>query len=369
MLRPICLLLLPIVITALAGPLATRGAADGGRCGDRGKPPCTILRPPQLGPPSDTHALAPECIVAVGGFGSTSGDRAFDALLGWTGDESLYQVFHFGHRDDRFEYDTTGPIDVSGEDLRSFVASLAPDCRAIHIVAHSMGGAVADRAFSKGLSAQDRVATYLALSSPHNGATLAQALRRPIERDPLLAIEISVLARTLGQPDPTTQAARDLADLVVSRPRREIRVPSARLRVATDGMVLRRDNIDRRADVREYFATDALEGHGGILHNDQVRRVLQTTVASHEIAVDNRSQLERGVADAVSRKLDADLSGVYAGLSWYLASDPSAPLALAEAYGAVALSKAVWRAVEDVLAEIPGALVLLAPPGMDLVRQ
>ena len=367
MLPPLRSLVLPFVIAALAGPLATTATADGGRCGDRGRPPCTVLRPPQLGPPTDTHHLAPECIVAVGGFGSTSGDQAFDALLGWTSDEPLYQVFHFGYRDDRFRYDTTGPIDVSGEDLRGFVASLAPDCRAIHIVAHSMGGAVADRAFSKGLSGRDRVATYLALSSPHNGATLAQALRRPIERDPLIAIEIGVLARTLGQPDPTTSAARDLADLVVSRPRREIRVPSARLRLATDAMVLRRDNIDRRSDVREYFAVDALEGHGAILRNDQVRRVLQTTVASHAVAVDNRSSLERGVADAVSRKLDANLSDAYAGLSWYLTNDPSAPLVLAEAYGAVALSKAVWRVVEDVLAEIPDALVVLSPPGADLV--
>jgi pimeloyl-ACP methyl ester carboxylesterase len=336
------------------------------QCGEHGRPACTILRPPELGPPPDAPYDAPECVVLVGGFGSTNGDRAFDDLFRWSQDEPLYQIFQFGYRrSDRFEYDTTGRIDVSAEHLASFVRSLTPDCRAIHIVAHSMGGAVADRAFKMGLSDHDRVATYVALSSPHNGATLAKALKPSIERDSLVAIEISVLARTLGQPDPTTPAGHDLA--LIEPPLRPIRdtVAHGRLRVATDAMVLRRDNVDRREDVREYFEVNELEGHGGILHNDQVRRVLQTTIASHALAADNRSALERRVADAVATRVDAALSALYRETSEFLTWDPRAPLALAGAYEAVEVAKVVWDAVSGVLAAMPGSAALASSGALE----
>jgi hypothetical protein len=221
-----------------------------------------------------------------------------------------------------------------------------------------MGGAVVDRAIRMGLSPHDRVATYVALSSPHNGATLAKALKPPIDRDPLVASEISVLARTLDQPDPTTPAGHDLA--TIDPPNRPIRatLPHARLRVATDAMVLRRDNVDRREDVREYFAIGELEGHGGILHNDQVRRILQTTIASHAVAADNRSELERRIADAVATRVDSAMSAFYAETSEFLTLDPRAPFALAGAYAAIEVGKAV----RDALAEIPGAAALATAP-------
>src|SRR5260221_1270004 len=151
-------------------------------------PSCTILRPlapPQRIPPPG----APECIVAVGGLGSLNDDYmpdpktnktadTFESLLAAFRNDPRYQIHRFGSSDEDpgFRYDTSGSIDAGGLALRDFVRSLSGRCALIHIVAHSMGGAVADRAFSLGLSAADGVATYLPISAPHNVAVLAQIL-------------------------------------------------------------------------------------------------------------------------------------------------------------------------------------------------
>ena len=86
-----------------------------------------------------------------------------------------YDIYRFG-ADPEYPYDALGDLDVNARSLRDEVRAIAATHPAVHIVAHSMGGAVADRAFASGLSANDGVATYVALAAPHNGSpTLAAA--------------------------------------------------------------------------------------------------------------------------------------------------------------------------------------------------
>lgn len=336
-----------LVAAILLGPASGSASADRGRCGLPGRPACSILRPPELDALSTPESgLGPECIVTVGGFDSANGDVTFDDLLApWLQQDPLYQQYRFGsYRADRFPYDTTGPIDVSADDLRDLVRSIKGQCRGVHLLTHSMGGVVADRAFSMGLSAHDRVATYVALSGPHNGGTLAKDLRPPIEANAVVALEISALAKIFGQPDPTTQAAHDLAEL--EQPRVLVRgIPHIRLRLATDPMVLRRDTADRRVDVREYLpeAWCQWEGHGGILENDEVMSVIRATISSHRPAPDRRSAQELGLADRVSQAVDPILAGLYADVANLLRSD-AAPYILAAAV--VAARSAITSAPE-----------------------
>src|SRR5262249_9793686 len=125
---------------------------------------------PRVAPPG-----APECIVGVGGLGSKNDDKTFVALFDRLKDD--YAIHRFGNDPHHpAKYDTYGSLDARGLALPDFLRCLAGECRAIHIVAHSMGGDVADRAFSLGLSAADGVVTYLPIATPHNGALLADIL-------------------------------------------------------------------------------------------------------------------------------------------------------------------------------------------------
>ncbi len=341
-----------LALAVLAGPSSSPASADTKQCGGRGRPACSILRPADALAIEVTGRLGPECVVLVGGFDSTSGDTAFDDLLKWTNDDPSYSPLHFGaHRRERFAYDTTGPIDRSAEELGLFVKSLKSECSTFHLITHSMGGAVADRAFAnEWLSPADGVETYIALSGPHNGAAFAKALRPPIEADPVVALELSLLARSIGQGDPTTAAARDLARMTT--PHRVIRgLTAARLRLATDAMVLRRDAIDRRVETREYLpdlAFDQLDGHGGILHTREVRRVVHDALTADDLPPDARRARDRELAAAVSRAVDADVGAAYARLSEYLLTDPDAPLTLAK----VTIPAVVARALADAVAQL-----------------
>ena len=321
------LVLVPVLLAAAAMP----ALADGGRCGDRHRPACSILRPPDLSfGVSEVDPLKPDCVVLVGGFGSATGDDTFDELLRWADDDPRYTIVRFG-RDlgERFPFDTTGPLDVSAEDLRGLVRAISPTCGATHVVSHSMGGAVADRAFALGFAPGDHVITYIALSGPHNGATLARALRPAIESDPLIAVEASAIARTIHVPDPTTVAAAGLAR--TRAPDVLPRVAHVRLRLANDLMVLRRDNMDRRVDVRELLPTlGELEGHGGILHSARIADVIARAIAAHEILPDARSPAARILGDVLSRRLDAAATAAYADFGIYLRSGAEAEIALAE---------------------------------------
>jgi pimeloyl-ACP methyl ester carboxylesterase len=331
-----------LAVTLLA-PSAS-ASADPGPCTTReGSPSCTILRPigaPQRVPPPD----APECIVGVGGLGSGNDDGTFTELFLPFAHDPRYRIHRFGGSEDapdRYPYDTSGSLDANARRLRDLVRDLGTRCHAIHIVAHSMGGAVADRAFSLGLSSADGVATYLPISAPHNGAVLARILTdaNDISDEGNAALRlISERLRAAGLPaqDITSPAVRDLAEPVLPRPPRG--VVELRQRLANDEIVLLPDGADRRYDSRdrmpvlnglESVAVDILagnvsaivgdtakvtttvlgqglravqevEGHGGSLVNTAIRATTEFVIRNVALPPDDRDLKEKVLAFALS---------------------------------------------------------------------
>ena len=331
---------------------ATAAADDGATntCTTRGgKPSCTILRP--LTPPARIAPLnAPECIVAVGGLGSDNSDKTFDELLRGFKDDPIYRIHRFGaEQAERFPYDTYGSIDESGRTLLGFVRSLSGQCRAIHIVAHSMGGDVADRAFSLGLSSADGVVTYLPIATPHNGALLADILIAADDVSDEGNEALRAIARTLRRApivgsavhDVTSEAVRELADRTPPRPPRG--VVELRQRLANDEIALLPDNWDWRFESRDRLpdlhGTDGLvgdllnpisiatntqqvigdvvsvgtsvaqrglntvaeiEGHGGSLLNDAIRSTTEFVIRHVALPPDDRDTKEKLLAFALS---------------------------------------------------------------------
>lgn len=337
--------LLLVTAAVLVAPLSSPGAAKEKICGGPGRPPCTILRPPETTLCIEgTGGLGRQCIVTVGGFASTNGDRAFDPLLAWSDADLRFQTYHFGYDDhERFRYDSTSSIDESAAILTAFVRSLKGSCGDIHLVTHSMGGAVADRAFAKGLSG---VRTYVALAGPHNGATVARIVVPHLGLDPLLTAEVHAIL--LDGPDPTTRAGRDLA--LTDPPHRMVRgAATLRLRLATDPFVLRRDTLDRRVDTREYMPQlewDQVEGHGGVLDNGEVRDVVWATIVTDQTAPDLRPRRERRIADVVSREVERDATALYTGVAETVATDAGTRIALGTAAIAATVARAVAAATD-----------------------
>jgi PGAP1-like protein len=319
-LRP--LLLSTLVVSGLAGPLASSASGDGRVCGAFTHPACTILRAPS--PASRPPAFdGPECIVLVGGLGSltASDDRFFDPLLEDLREEGGYRFIRFGLDPDTLghRFDPYGAISENALSLRALVVDASRECRSIHVVAHSMGGAVADRAFSMDMAEMGAVATYLPLSSPHNGAFGARAVRLGVGLDETYASVTSSVAQRLRLHDPTKPAVRDLALIHAPLPPR---VPTVRQRLVSDLVVIRRDVVDRRADVREYLAAspDQLEGHGGVVRNERVRHVVESTIRAHAVAPEERSVAEVKAAELASRLVDEYWGGVVATAGLALAT-------------------------------------------------
>ena len=294
------ILALALAAAGLQVPLAASPASADPGCAPLGTPACTILRPIAAPAHRRVEASAPSCVVTVGGLGSSPIDGFFDPLLAGarTAEDGRGIVtIRFGYdRSDRHPYDTYGAIDVSAAHLRSLVRDLEDECFAIDVVAHSMGGAVVDRAFSMGMSSRDGVRTYLPLASPHNGSFAARALRLGVELDDTFASAASAIARATGWHDPTSAAVGDLAEHRAPRPPRG--VETVRQRLVTDLTVLRRDSVDRRYDVREYLVGSLaeLEGHGGIARNEHVRDVVARTLRAHAVPPDGRPPQQRTAA-------------------------------------------------------------------------
>ena len=278
-----------LVILLLTLSLPDPAHADGG-CGAPGRPACTLLRPatPLEPPPADLGA--PDCVVHVGGLGSTtdSTERAFSDLTIEGAETSV------------LEYDALGKIAAAGQALRAHVARITDLGGAIHLVAQSLGGVVADRAFSKGLSGAARVVTYIPLASPHNGSAMARDLCGIGDVDPDYAELLRRVAALLHVPDPTTEAICDLARVRPPRPPRG--VETARLRLVTDPLVLRRDHVATYFDVRELlpFEDAEIEGHGGILRSPQAREIVRRSIEQRSIAGDDRGAEQRIAAEVAS---------------------------------------------------------------------
>ncbi|MGH2498571.1 MAG: esterase/lipase family protein, partial [Candidatus Limnocylindria bacterium] len=148
-------------------PSLLLGGALPASADDRPRP--TVLRladPPPAAPDR-------ELVIVVGGLGSDPADSGWDPLVARLRAEGRYEVRRFG-AEPGYPYDSYGPLDGSARELAAQVRALAPRYAGVHLVGHSMGGAVIDRALAQGLGAGDGVRTYVALASPHQGATAAQ---------------------------------------------------------------------------------------------------------------------------------------------------------------------------------------------------
>jgi len=238
----------------------------------------------------------------VGGLGSNADDATWDAVLARYRDDPRFELRRFG-ADPLYRYDTVGDIESNAVRLRDEIRSRAPRYTAVHLVTHSMGGAVADRAFAQGLSDRDGVRTYIALAAPHNGATAARIAQTSLALAGDEGTELRAAAAALVH-DPATPAVRDLAARPVALPTSGL--ARLDLRLATDLLVLGPDSRVRGVDSRTYlpssFAT--IEGHGGILHDPAVIDLIATTIAAGAPPPDTRGAVLRQATDVAGRTLD-----------------------------------------------------------------
>jgi hypothetical protein len=282
---------------------------------DEGSPTAPAWTSPRIRPPSGVlrHVDAPtsdapigaqrpggtELVVLVGGYQSCAcpDDGTFDALRARLASMPGIMVVRFGE-DQRFAYDSYGAIEPSAINLRDQIRSLSGQYTAVHIVAHSMGGVVADRAFADGLSGADGVVTYVSWSAPHDGSGAARALT--VAR---LASGSSDDALREGllwlQMESDSPAVRDLARTTASSP--PDGVVRLDLREATDVLVTARDSRDPGVPSR--ILTGAVEGHAGILSDPQALDLTMRTIATRSVPPDERSRALQLAARAESERV------------------------------------------------------------------
>jgi len=137
------------------------------------RPPLTALRAVERAPSASAgpNASKKELIVLVGGYASEQEQQVFGTFRDRIAAAGGYDVVEFGR--DVGTYDTFGPIDASALQLRDTIRALSTSYGGVHIVTHSMGGNVADRAFDLGLSSDNGVISYVAWAEPDAGAHAA----------------------------------------------------------------------------------------------------------------------------------------------------------------------------------------------------
>jgi hypothetical protein len=278
-------------VIAVLGPGALVAAGDDGpaRTARADRPTRTVLRPtevPELAPPVIPGLSAKQAIVLVSGINSFPQDPTFDPLISALFGDPRYDIYRFGG-DPAYPYDTLGDLDVNARSLRDEVRALGATHPAVHIVAHSMGGAVADRAFSSGLSAKDGVATYVALASPHSGSSSLAASTLLLDSLGDRALEVrAVLSPTV---DPGSDAARGLARArPVSPPAGVVRLD---LRMSTDWGVTARDASDPGVESRTLVPSDLrgyVDGHGAVTRDAEALRLVKATIDARAIPADTR---------------------------------------------------------------------------------
>lgn len=287
------------------------------RPGDAGppvRPPLTVLRAAERAPVGPTIGTDPpkkELIVLIGGYASGSDDHVFDAFRERIARDGGYDVVRFGQ--DVGSYDTFGAIDANAEHLRDTLRTLSTGYGGVHIVTHSMGGVVADRAFALGLSAGDGVTTYVAWAAPHDGAHAAQALQSTLTASGPARDDTRTFTSTYFR-DPDSAAVRDLARARASGP--PPGVVRLDLRLATDGLVSAADARDPGVDSRILLPASIaeLEGHGGILQNQEALDLTLATIRTRAVPPDGRSAALRAASEAVTRTVDDHAQLVLAGV-------------------------------------------------------
>ena len=307
-----------VAAALLAFPLLlTLGAAASA---DDGRPSRTVERATELPPRRDTPK---ELVILVGGLGSSATDGTWDAVVARYRDDPRVEVRRFG-ADPRYPYDTVGDIDANGLRLRDEIRSVASRYTAVHLVTHSMGGAVADRAFAQGLSAADGVRTYVALAAPHNGATAARIAQGVLALAGDEALELRAATAALIH-DPATPAVRDLAERPTAPPTAGL--TRLDLRLATDLLVPGPDSRTRGVESRTFLPSSlaTIEGHGGVLRDPTVLDAITSTIATGAPPPDARGALLREATELASRTAD----------------ELAAVLLLAAAVAALALAQAL----------------------------
>jgi len=249
-----------------------------------------------------------EAIVLVSGINSFPQDPTFDALIAKLFGDPRYQIYRFG-ADPTYPYDALGDLDVNARGLRDEVRAIGATHPAVHIIAHSMGGAVADRAFAAGLSARDGVATYIALAAPHNGSTTLAAAGAVLD----LAGDSSLEVRAAFSPklDPGSDAAKGLARTRPLPP--PLGVTRLDLRMSTDWTVTARDARDPGVESRVLIPSDLrdiADGHGGITRDPEALRLITSTIEARAVPPDRRGVVVQQAADRQSNAADALSAGI-----------------------------------------------------------
>jgi hypothetical protein len=292
------------------------------------RPPLTVLRAAVTAPPAPMPSVVAlgsvagpkrELIVLVGGLGTDNGpgDNPFKELQARL-PSGTYDVLRFGT--DFGVYDTYAPIDDNARRLRDSVRSVSGGYDATHIVAHSLGGNVADQAFALGLSSSDGVTTYIAWSAPHDGAHGARLARTALTLSGPARDDTRNVATFLRLHDPETAAVRDLASIRAIRP--PAGVVRLDLRLATDVIVSATDARDPGVDSRVLLPGSPWpwewEGHGGILQNDQALDLTLATIKQKAVPTDDRGFVLRAasevISERVSERVDALSAIVFTGL-------------------------------------------------------
>ncbi len=315
------LLALPLLLT-----LGAAASADDG-------PRRTVGRATELPPRRDTPK---ELVLLVGGLGSHVTDGTWNAIIARYRDDPRIEVRRFG-ADPRYPYDTRGDIDASGVHLREEIRSVASRYTAIHLVTHSMGGAVADRAFAQGLSAADGVRTYVALAAPHNGATAARIAQGALTLAGDEGVELRAITGALFH-DPATPAVRGLAQRPTAAPTTGL--TRLDLRLATDLLVAGPDSRVRGVESRTLLPASlaTVEGHGGILHDPAVLDTIASTIATGAPPPDRRGALLREATELASKTTD-ELAALL------LLAAAAAALALAQALRVARYPRLITRRI------------------------
>ncbi|MDP9251568.1 MAG: hypothetical protein M3O80_01060 [Chloroflexota bacterium] len=268
------------------------------------RPPLTVLRAVERAPARpaiSTDAPKKELIVLVGGYASESDDHTFDAFRARLAQDGGYDVVRFGR--DIGVYDTLGAVDANAARLRDTVRSVSADYGGVHIVTHSMGGVVADRAFALGLSSSDNVTTYVAWAAPHDGAHAAQAMQTTLTVSGPARGDTRAFTASLFR-DPDSVAVHDLARTRATAP--PSGVVRLDLRLATDALVSSTDARDPGVTSRVLLPAtlNELEGHGGILESNEAFDLTLATIRSHAVPPDDRGLALRAASEKVEQTVD-----------------------------------------------------------------
>ena len=282
------------------------------------RPPVTVLRAAVTAPPAPTPSVTAsgtvaaskrELIVLVGGLGTDKrpGDNPFKELEGRIPSDT-YDVMRFGT--DFGAYNTYDSIDENAARLRDGIRSLSDGYGAVHIVTHSLGGNVTDRAFALGLSSTDGVTTYVAWSAPHDGAHAARVAQSALTLSGPARADTREVTVSANLHDPESAAVRDLARIrAVAPPTGVVRLD---LRLATDELVSASDARDPGVDSRVLLPASLrdLEGHGGILQNVQALDLTLATIKQKAVPADDRGVVLRAAAQIISDRTSELVGGL-----------------------------------------------------------